>query len=49
MAAIRNGGVHTGAIIRFRKEGRHRPRWGTEITHARIGGRTTWWCPEEQV
>lgn len=48
-AAIKKGGVHTGTMITFRKAGRHCPRCGTEMTHATVGGRTTWWCPEEQV
>jgi formamidopyrimidine-DNA glycosylase len=48
-AAIRNGGVHTGTFIAFRGAGRHCPRCGTEVTTATVGGRTTWWCPEEQV
>lgn len=47
-AAIRNGGVHTGTMITFRKAGLHCPRCGTEMTHGTVGGRTTWWCPEEQ-
>ena len=48
-AAIRNGGVHTGEIIGFRGAGRHCPRCGTEMVRATVGGRTTWWCPQEQV
>lgn len=48
-AAIRKGGVHTGTIIEFRHNGGHCPRCGTEMTHATVGGRTTWWCPKEQV
>jgi formamidopyrimidine-DNA glycosylase len=48
-AAISNGGVHTGEIIEFRGAGRHCPRCGTEMTSATVGGRTTWWCPQEQV
>lgn len=47
-AAIEHGGVHTGTIIEFRKTGRHCPRCGAELTHATVGGRTTWWCPQEQ-
>lgn len=47
--AIRKGGVHTGTIIAFRHAGAHCPRCGTEMIHATIGGRTTWWCAEEQV
>jgi formamidopyrimidine-DNA glycosylase len=47
-AAIAHGGVHTGDVIAFRGAGRHCPRCGSEMTHATIGGRTTWWCPQEQ-
>ncbi len=48
-AAIKHGGVHTGEIIAFRKTGRHCPRCGTEMTQATVGGRTTWWCPQDQA
>lgn len=48
-AAIKHGGVHTGEIIAFRQTGRHCPRCGTEMTHATVGGRTTWWCPTDQI
>ncbi len=47
-AAIAHGGVHTGRIIEYRGPGRHCPRCGAEMTRATVGGRTTWWCPEEQ-
>ena len=47
-AAVEHGGVHTGEVIDFRKSGRHCPRCGTEMTHAAVGGRATWWCPKEQ-
>ena len=47
-AAIDQGGVHTGAIIGFRRTGAHCPRCGSEMARATIGGRTTWWCPREQ-
>ena len=43
------GGVHTGTIIEYRKTGRHCPRCGAEMTRATVGGRTTWWCPQEQT
>lgn len=46
--AIANGGVHTGEIIGFRATGARCPRCGAEMTRATIGGRTTWWCPQEQ-
>lgn len=48
-AAIEHGGVHTGELIAFRKSGRHCPRCGSELTQGTVGGRTTWWCPEEQT
>jgi formamidopyrimidine-DNA glycosylase len=48
-AAIAQGGVHTGRVIEFRGAGRHCPRCGTEMTRATVGGRTTWWCPREQI
>lgn len=47
--AIRHGGVHTGEIIRHRRTGDHCPRCGAEMQRATVGGRTTWWCPLEQV
>ena len=47
--AIDQGGVHTGAIIPFRGAGRHCPRCGTEMISGTVGGRTTWWCPAEQI
>ncbi|WP_139978399.1 Fpg/Nei family DNA glycosylase [Nocardioides litoris] len=47
-AAIRRGGVHTGEVIAHRGKGEHCPRCGAEMTRATVGGRTTWWCPEEQ-
>ena len=48
-AAIGNGGVHTGELFEFRHRGRSCPRCSTEMTSATVGGRTTWWCPSEQV
>ena len=46
--AIRHGGVHTGTVIGFRAAGRHCPRCGSEMQRATVGGRTTWFCPQEQ-
>jgi formamidopyrimidine-DNA glycosylase len=43
--AIRDGGVHTGAIIPHRAAGERCPRCRTEMARATVGGRTTWWCP----
>jgi formamidopyrimidine-DNA glycosylase len=48
-SAIRDGGVHTGDVIPFRKAGAHCPRCGAAMVRATVGGRTTWWCPQEQV
>jgi len=47
--ALEHDGVRSGAIIEFRGAGRHCPRCGSEMTRATVGGRTTWWCPQEQV
>lgn len=47
--AIRHGGVHTGEVIPHRRAGAHCPRCGTPMTRGVAGGRTTWWCPQEQV
>src|SRR3954462_8784273 len=46
-AAIRHGGVHTGEIIPFRAPGAHCPRCGAGMVRGTVGGRTTWWCPQE--
>ncbi len=46
--AIRRGGVHTGEVIPFRRRGAACPRCGAPMERATIGGRTTWWCPQEQ-
>jgi formamidopyrimidine-DNA glycosylase len=48
-AAITNGGVHTGTLIEHRKDGQHCPRCGAEMRRSTVGGRTTWWCPQEQI
>jgi formamidopyrimidine-DNA glycosylase len=48
-SAIRQGGVHTGALIRHRRRDGHCPRCGTALQRATVGGRTTWWCPAEQA
>lgn len=47
-SAIRHGGVHTGRVIEHRHRGGHCPRCGAEMTRGTVGGRTTWWCPQEQ-
>jgi formamidopyrimidine-DNA glycosylase len=46
--ALRNGGAHTGAFISSRGPDGHCPRCGSALSRARIGGRTTYWCPLEQ-
>lgn len=46
--AIRRGGVHTGEVIPFRRRDAACPRCGAPMERATIGGRTTWWCPQEQ-
>jgi formamidopyrimidine-DNA glycosylase len=48
-SAIRRGGAHTGELIPQRERGGHCPRCGAELARATIGGRTTYWCPVEQV
>ncbi len=46
--AIKQGGVHHGEIIPFRKRGEHCPRCGGPMRRATVGGRTTWFCSKEQ-
>jgi formamidopyrimidine-DNA glycosylase len=48
-AAIRHGGVHTGTVIAHRRPDGHCPRCGAGMQRATVGGRTTWFCPREQV
>lgn len=48
-AALDGGGVHTLAVIPFRRAGAGCPRCGTPMAHGTVGGRTTWWCPREQA
>ncbi|HEV7654957.1 MAG TPA: DNA-formamidopyrimidine glycosylase family protein [Mycobacteriales bacterium] len=48
-AAIGSGGVHTLSIIPYRRPGAMCPRDGVPMTHATVGGRTTWWCPRDQA
>jgi formamidopyrimidine-DNA glycosylase len=47
-SALRQGGAHTGRLMPERHPGGHCPRDGTELRHAQVGGRTTYWCPAEQ-
>ncbi|HLY50858.1 MAG TPA: DNA-formamidopyrimidine glycosylase family protein [Solirubrobacteraceae bacterium] len=44
-SAIRKGGAHTGRFIAAREPGGHCPRCAAGLERARIGGRTTYWCP----
>jgi len=46
--SIRHGGAHTGELNPERVPGGRCPRCGSELLRARIGGRTTYWCPEHQ-
>ena len=48
-SAIRKGGVHTGDVMPARRRGGVCPRCGADMERATIGGRTTYWCPGEQV
>ncbi len=47
--ALKRGGVHTGDVIPHRRRGGRCPRCGAELMRATVGGRTTFWCPVEQV
>ena len=46
--AVRRGGVHTGEVIEHRKRGGHCPRCGAPMRRATVGGRTTWYCSQDQ-
>jgi formamidopyrimidine-DNA glycosylase len=48
-SALRKGGVHTGELIPHRSRDGHCPRCGASLARATVGGRTTYWCPEEQL
>src|SRR4051812_8884587 len=45
----RRGGVHTGDVIAHRRAGEYCPRCGAGMVRGTVGGRTTWWCPREQL
>jgi formamidopyrimidine-DNA glycosylase len=49
LRAIQRGGVHTGELIPNRKPGGLCPSCGAGLVRGKVGGRTTWWCPDEQV
>jgi formamidopyrimidine-DNA glycosylase len=44
-SAIRKGGAHTGRFNPAREAGGECPRDRHRLERARIGGRTTYWCP----
>jgi formamidopyrimidine-DNA glycosylase len=46
--ATKRGGVHTGDVIAARRRDGRCPRCGAEMRRATVGGRTTWFCPDEQ-
>jgi formamidopyrimidine-DNA glycosylase len=46
--AIRKGGAHTGRLIAARRQEGVCPRDGHPLARAKVGGRTTYWCPECQ-
>ncbi len=45
---IARGGSHTGDLMAARRPGGVCPRDGAALRRDRIGGRTTFWCPEHQ-
>lgn len=47
-SALRRGGVHTGEVIPARTRDGVCPRCGAPMRRATVGGRTTYWCPDEQ-
>jgi formamidopyrimidine-DNA glycosylase len=46
--SVRRGGAHTGRLNPHREPGGRCPLCGTELRRARVGGRTTYWCPRHQ-
>ncbi|MDP9115732.1 MAG: formamidopyrimidine-DNA glycosylase [Actinomycetota bacterium] len=46
--ALTHGGSHTGRLIPHRHQGGRCPRCDRQLSYARVGGRSSWWCPEEQ-
>jgi formamidopyrimidine-DNA glycosylase len=47
--AVRDGGVHALTIIPYRRRGGTCPRDHAPMENGKVGGRTTWWCPAEQL
>jgi formamidopyrimidine-DNA glycosylase len=48
-SAIRKGGAHTGNFIEARRREGVCPRDGRALGRGKVGGRTTYWCPECQT
>jgi formamidopyrimidine-DNA glycosylase len=48
-AALAHGGVHTLPIIPHRHPGATCPRDHAPMARTEVGGRTTWYCPTEQL
>jgi formamidopyrimidine-DNA glycosylase len=46
--AVATGGSHTGRLIPQRHEEGRCPRCGSPLKYARVGGRSSWWCTNEQ-
>jgi formamidopyrimidine-DNA glycosylase len=47
--ALRDGGVHTLKIIPYRRKGSTCPRDHAPMRTGPVDGRTSWWCPAEQL
>jgi formamidopyrimidine-DNA glycosylase len=47
--ALRDGGVHALTIIPHRRRGGTCPRDHATMKTGTVGGRTSWWCPAEQL
>jgi formamidopyrimidine-DNA glycosylase len=47
--ALRDGGVHSLTIIPHRRRGGTCPRDHAPMNTGAVGGRTSWWCPAEQL
>jgi len=47
-SALQADGVHTLAIVPYRRPGAACPRDGAPMVRGTVGGRTTWWCEREQ-
>jgi formamidopyrimidine-DNA glycosylase len=46
--SVRRGHAGVSEVIDERRRGGHCPRCGAEMAWATVGGRTTFWCPNEQ-